>query len=347
MNPVILKSGIAVPCGKCDICKSDRRNEWSIRLAMHLKYQDRMPMFVTLTYDNDHLPMVDECGEYLHRRCWPSWNSYVEERCVNPSLYRMDVSYFFLKRYKRINNLKNDKFTYFGCGEYGDQFGRPHYHLLFFGDDELYRLYFEDEEKARQHVMEAWRMGNVHVGVAGYDGMHYVTKYCLKEGLEEIPECVTKPFTIASKNLGSAWFGSDECRRIQKKLLWLTENADKIYSTMPSYDFHDLDSVFRCIEYLEQYVPRFESILEDGRKVFLPRYFKRALVGQFEHFKDNPMWLYNHLCLIRDSIKYYDENGDYDQMHDVNASMVSLYNRLEKINKRLLEKKYNLKFKKK
>lgn len=323
INPVILKSGIAVPCGRCRICRSDIRNEWSIRIAIELMRHDRMPLFITLTYDNEHLPLAESC---------------------NPTLCRADVSKF-LKDYKRINSLSNEDFTYFGCGEFGDQFGRPHYHLLFFGDTDLYNLYFMDEESARTHLMKCWKNGFVHVGLAGYDGIHYVTKYCLKEGLHEVPDDVVKPFTIASKNLGSWWLKSKQCDSLRAKLDWLMAHQDELYRMMPHYDLCEPESVEMALSWLRQWIPRFEIILDDGRKVFLPRYFKKKLIGSFEHFKDNPLWLYNHLLQLRDSLDYYRQFAEYDKNHDVNMSMNQVLTRLEKINKRLKEKKYNLKFK--
>ena len=54
--PIQLRNGIVVPCGKCEICRSNRRNEWSTRLAIHVASQDIMPLMVTLTYDDVHLP---------------------------------------------------------------------------------------------------------------------------------------------------------------------------------------------------------------------------------------------------------------------------------------------------
>lgn len=44
-----------VPCRKCEECISIRKSQWCFRALVetdHSKYAD----FVTLTYDNDHLP---------------------------------------------------------------------------------------------------------------------------------------------------------------------------------------------------------------------------------------------------------------------------------------------------
>ena len=129
----MLKSGISVPCGKCEVCRSDARNEWSIRLALHLQNCDRMPMFITLTYRDEDVPFVYSTpnNEFFWNRGYPT------HKDAMPSLYREDVSKF-LKAYKRKYKLDNETFQYFGCGEYGENYRRPHYHLLFFGDFQLY-----------------------------------------------------------------------------------------------------------------------------------------------------------------------------------------------------------------
>lgn len=323
LAPVKLKNGLAVPCGKCALCRSNARNEWSIRLAIHLMNCDRMPMFVTLTYDDKHVPTLEN---------------------GLPTLQRSDVS-SFLKAYKRKYGLTNEKFQYFGCGEYGENFRRPHYHLLLFGDTELYNEFFRDSDAAYKRVGCVWKNGFVHVCVAGYDGIHYVTKYCLKDDIELIPDECVSPFTIASNGLGMNFLNSKLGKRYKSELLYLTKNKDLIMSGCPALDV-DCENIKDVIRYLQKYIPRFDVVLDDGRQVFLPRAIRRKLIGSFEHFKDSPLWFYHHLTQLCKSIKYYSDYCDYDNEHDLPMSLVKCLNRVEKIRKRLLEKKYNNKFKK-
>lgn len=348
LKPVLLKSGIAVPCGQCDICKSNRRNEWSIRLAIHLNNCDRMPMFITLTYDNDHLPFIcmdwktckhehftkldfDECPEMEQY-----WNR------LTPTLVRSDISKF-IKAYKRKYKLDNDVFQYFGCGEYGDSIGkhRPHYHLLFFGDNGLYNDFFNDVAIAEDRIKSVWKHGFVHVGVAGYDGIHYVTKYCLKDGLDELHPLAVRPFTIASNGIGNNLINSDYGKKLKSKLDYVTKHKDEIFSKCPDFDFYDRSSLVRAIDYFEGVLPSFRIILDDGRRVFIPRAIRKKLIGSFEYFKDSPFWILNYLRMLLDSYDYYRDFGDYDQSHETNRSFQSLLSRVEKIRKRLNERKYN------
>lgn len=348
LSPVVLKSGVVVPCGKCELCRSDRRNDWSIRLAIHLMSCDYMPMFITLTYDDCNLPYM--CEDWFTKAVLPfSCNDFDETQemqkhwsAIVPTLYREDVSKF-LKAYKRKYHLTNDLFQYFGCGEYGDRFGRPHYHLLFFGDYELFKLYHDDSSIAEERLSRVWNKGRVHVGIAGYDGIHYVTKYCLKEQLDDLHPLARPPFTIASNGLGTNYINSPNGKKLRNRLEYISRNHDEIIGNCPWYDFNDRQSLVDALTYFDKVLPRFELILDDGRKVFMPRALRRKLVGQFEYFKDSPYWLQNHLRILLDSHDYYKAHGVYDQNHKKPYSYECCLNRVDKIRKRLLERMYNLK----
>ena len=114
-----------LPCGKCEPCIAMKRAEWGIRIY-HESLTHERNCFLTLTYDEDHLP--EDC-----------------------KIDKDHVRQF-------IRKAREDKpIRYFACGEYGEKYGRPHYHICLFGED--YRAM-------------SWRIGN--------DGM-----YC-NNFLEEI-----------------------------------------------------------------------------------------------------------------------------------------------------------------
>lgn len=85
-------------------CRIKHGRIWTHRIMLEAsQYKDNC--FVTLTYDDEHLP---------------------EDGSVNPEHMR-----FFLKLLrKKVHPLK---IRYYGVGEYGDQTWRPHYHLVLFG----------------------------------------------------------------------------------------------------------------------------------------------------------------------------------------------------------------------
>jgi len=48
---------ILVPCGQCIGCRLDRSRDWANRCMLELR-DHKESVFVTLTYDNDHVPIV-------------------------------------------------------------------------------------------------------------------------------------------------------------------------------------------------------------------------------------------------------------------------------------------------
>ena len=278
LHPVKLKNGTVVSCGKCDLCLSSYRNDWSVRLQIHAGFYSKMPLFITLTYDDDHVVYADE-----------------------PTLVRSDVS-LFLKRYKEKYKLRNDHFSYFGCGEYGDKLHRPHYHLLFFGDDRLFELYQQSSRIAEKDLYDNWHNGFVDVGIADWSGIHYVTKYVLKQidGVNCYDD-VLPQFTLCSRGLGNKWFESKECALIKSRISYyiahrieILDEVNKELNLTGEYG-NDIRSIKRAVDTFEKYVPQFNTVLPSGKIAPLPRYFRRKLIGSFEHFKDNPFWFYQYL----------------------------------------------------
>ena len=145
------KQYLEVPCGWCLNCRIDRQNWISDACEYEWKKYNYVAAFVTFTYDQIHITensnifpddfeiIIDDDGK---KRTIP----FINNRPVEYSLKR-DDSRNFLKRlrakidyyYKKHNidncDLCRKDFKFISCGEYGDLFGRPHYHYVFFGLD--------------------------------------------------------------------------------------------------------------------------------------------------------------------------------------------------------------------
>lgn len=116
--------------------------------------------------------------------------------CLPPggSLVKADLQKFF-KRLRR--RLEPRKVRYYASGEYGDLFGRPHYHAIVFG------VGFSD----REVIEDAWRLGRIHVGTVTYDSARYTADYVQKKlyGKKEKQykdRNLTPPFSLQSLGLG-------------------------------------------------------------------------------------------------------------------------------------------------
>ena len=58
-----------IPCGQCIGCRIAQREDWTTRIEMEAReYPKDQVWFVTLTYDDDHVPgMIVKTGEILRK----------------------------------------------------------------------------------------------------------------------------------------------------------------------------------------------------------------------------------------------------------------------------------------
>ena len=114
-------------------CRINYTSAWKLRLLYELSEWD-FASFVTLTYDEDHVP-------------------------ADFSLHKKDPVGFFkrLRSYLAYNSDREIK--YYCCGEYGEKkdtsrpdknHGRPHYHAIIFGMNPF-------DENDRKLILEAWQ----------------------------------------------------------------------------------------------------------------------------------------------------------------------------------------------
>lgn len=200
--PILIKDKFGyvqqVPCGQCLHCRLNHARMWSIRIENESRqYKDNV--FLTLTYDDEHLP-------------------------PNGSLVKEDLTLFF----KRFRKAIGKPVRYFACGEYGDKYGRPHYHIIFFNvseRDKVFKDLIYDPKTHGYHcVCPSWDKGLVHIGFVTIDSANYVAGYVVKKqkGLNAkkfyadrgiIPE-----FVVMSRRpgIGSAFLEANKGRLAKK-----------------------------------------------------------------------------------------------------------------------------------
>lgn len=146
---------LSLPCGRCIGCRLERSRQWATRIMFESQFYDSN-CFITLTYSEDQCP-------------YP------------PSL---DYSHFqkFMKRLRR----KVGSLRFFCAGEYGDKFGRPHFHACIFGYDFPDRVFFKRSRSGNvyyrsQLLEDLWPFGYSSVANLEFDSAAYVARYCLKK----------------------------------------------------------------------------------------------------------------------------------------------------------------------
>jgi len=148
---------LSVPCGQCIGCRLERSKQWAIRCAHEASlYQDNS--FITLTYADEFLPK-------------------------NGSLVKAD----FQKFMKRLRFRHGEGIRYYYCGEYGENFGRPHYHACLFNFDFRDKRLAPIRQKSSSPVFvsddlkELWPYGFSTVGNVTFESAAYVARYITKK----------------------------------------------------------------------------------------------------------------------------------------------------------------------
>lgn len=177
----------------------------------------------------------------------------------------------FLKRLRELLARPGGpgvRIRFFACGEYGDKFGRPHYHILIFGYDFPDRVVWRRGSSGKfsfrsAELEKAWQnekglIGHCEVGLFSSEAAGYVARYCLKKVGGKLADThyrrvhpltgelvtVRPEFITMSRmpGIGDAWFQRYRC------------------DAFPS-DF----------------------LILDGHKVPVPRYYQAKLLREQEH----------------------------------------------------------------
>lgn len=159
LHPPYGEAHIDLPCGACLGCRTARASDWAKRAMDEAKSHEHN-CFVTLTYDQEHVP-----------------NGLVPSHLQK-----------FFKRlrraiHRRVPGIASDtgaSVRYLSCGEYGEITARPHYHAL------LFNVSFTDEIVVGKHLTESpalgklWPYGAHKIGTLTGASANYVAQYTLK-----------------------------------------------------------------------------------------------------------------------------------------------------------------------
>lgn len=221
-----------IPCGKCIGCRIDKARDWAVRICCEAKTHDTPSWFLTLTYDDEHMTSL--------------------------SLDKKDFQQFIKDLRNYVGYRYSSLVRYFGCGEYGDQSGRRHFHIIIFGLPEMDFvprssrngfLYYESKI-----LTELWSKGYVVIANLNINTASYVARYTLKkQGLKKYDDLgIQAPFILMSTRPGIGY-----------------------------------EYFIQHHEDLEQY----PFIFLDHKNYPMPRYFKRLFEEQFgvptEYFNDD------------------------------------------------------------
>ena len=147
---------LELPCGQCIECRFKRSRDWAIR-CMHEASLHADNSFITLTYAPEHLP-DDQSLHYEH----------------------------FQRFMKRLRKCVCLPVRFYMCGEYGEDFGRPHYHACIFGygfpdKKPLMRTTRGDTLYTSEMLSQLWPYGLSSIGEVNFQSAAYVARYIMKK----------------------------------------------------------------------------------------------------------------------------------------------------------------------
>ncbi|AXH77095.1 MAG: replication initiator protein [Microviridae sp.] len=180
---------LRVPCGNCQFCRLKRSRHWAIRCmheaSLYLPSFDnplaRSNCFITLTYNNAHLPEHNTLVKDDFKNFMKRLRKRFVPKCPYPKGHSDRSSWF------RQNGIR-----YYMCGEYGSKYSRPHYHALLFNFNFDFDKYFWQKSPSgsdlyRSPSLEAaWSDKNGSIGYSSvadltFDSAAYVARYVMKK----------------------------------------------------------------------------------------------------------------------------------------------------------------------
>lgn len=150
---------IKLPCGRCRGCRHEHARQWAVR-CVHESQLYENNCFITLTFDDKN---VNSKG----------------------TLVKADFQNFMKRLRKHFyGNMKSDV-RYFHCGEYGENFGRPHHHAALFNFDFPDKKLWQNREGTNLYRSETlenlWPYGYSTIGALTYQSAAYIARYVTKK----------------------------------------------------------------------------------------------------------------------------------------------------------------------
>lgn len=194
-----------IPCLQCSGCIERNSREWAIR-CMFEKALWKENYFITLTYDDDHIPIApEELKDTRNGVTYVNDGSWIDNTLIPKDAkdFIDDIRDHYRYHYGHIG------IRYFGCGEYGSQTQRCHFHIILFNFPLLNRKKWNEEKQIWEdapadlkvykvtkdetlftcdEIQKKWGKGFITIGEVNWDTCAYTARYVMKKaGVKKIP----------------------------------------------------------------------------------------------------------------------------------------------------------------
>ena len=343
------KLSFDVSCGKCDDCRTHKKNDWFLRCYgefMKNQAQGGSTFFLTLTYADEFLPHFDLRYKSLE-------NGQIVEKHLNSPCFSYEDIHRFIKTLRQILKRRlglGIKLRYIIFSEYGEKTQRPHYHCLFYISKRIHsRTFFEcvdgyDNDVERRKFKHwninqpyfitpnhpdglkhrgAWRNGWVLVSKPSNGGMIVRSQksifYCAKYSTKDLAFYNKADVLDYQKSIFDSRLYNEIDRR---KLVSELRHYLPVHYNSPSLGFDWLKELF--LSDYNKYI-REGITIQTGQKSSmsfnLPDYYKRKLLYRYEVKKNDDgtkkiTWFYCpdakelHLAYLRNNIMKFRDKLD-------------------------------------
>lgn len=308
-----------VPCGRCRPCRLRMSYEWIFRCQQELKTATSA-YFITLTYDDEHLPFTANGYPTLDKEEVKKYWKRVKKRHNSKKELRGSPNEILHKL--EYGNEKK-KIKYICVGEYGGVTRRPHYHAIVFNAN-------------KQDLTEAWSeyKGNNERNVAIFEPLGHVFI----------------PSEEGQVNGASIMYVLNYLSKVDKKKIYEEIGGDKLTGITgrwkrPAFNNEDWDGEdeFRLVSNgigedflkgnLRPYKEGLDTVaLEDGKLIPIPSYYVKNMFDERQR-KDRAYRLQKTYRMDLEEWRKQHENPD---------EMLASKKRFNHIRKNTLSKKVRL-----
>ncbi len=222
-----------VPCGKCTYCNSRHAYNVYKRLEYESSLYDEFALFLTLTYDDEHVPIGP-----AYRPEIKGSTVLLQNSSTGAPFIRSDDRYYKskLEKIRFADSHRGDVFNhvsvsdwqtymkalryrlgegvrFFTLAEYGGQYGRPHYHALLFNHG-LGLISQSQAYDASSSFAEVWQKGHVLCELAPVSAMKYVSGY---HAIRQNSPLGSRPsFVLSSRRPGIGHLSKEDANWIRE-----------------------------------------------------------------------------------------------------------------------------------
>lgn len=231
---------LLIPCGQCVECRLQKAREMANRIYLEMLTTETDVWSVTLTYDDQFLPygkeIVDGNGEL---RQYPTLvPKHVQE-------FNKLLRQHFARKYE------HDGIKFYCAGEYGDEHGRPHYHLIYFNlplrADDVSLCKHEksqtgDDLFESKVLTELWKKGRVRLNTVSWQYACYVARYIMKKQTGQGAEVydtlgIEPPFTRCStkEGIGRKYYELHKDELLKNDCVLIKQGDCSVHVALPHY----------------------------------------------------------------------------------------------------------------